>query len=183
MFSTKAPKFFPLHHRLLLYFNLHIQIGSLGDPTCCCLSSIFDSVHYPGGAIISAPVSLIAESELSSWMLRPSVAVIAVLCSGVIQGFSSFVIAWGLHLKGPVYIAIFKPVSIAIAAFMSAIFLGDSLYLGSIIGVIIISIGFYAVIWGKAKEAERTTSSSKVPLLKVEDARISKRNARILKRK
>ncbi|KAK5835321.1 hypothetical protein PVK06_011009 [Gossypium arboreum] len=82
------------------------------------------------GAIISAPVSLIAESELSSWMLRPSVAVIAVLCSGVIQGFSSFVIAWGLHLKGPVYIAIFKPVSIAIAAFMSAIFLGDSLYLG-----------------------------------------------------
>ncbi|KHG07767.1 Auxin-induced 5NG4 [Gossypium arboreum] len=135
------------------------------------------------GAIISAPVSLIAESELSSWMLRPSVAVIAVLCSGVIQGFSSFVIAWGLHLKGPVYIAIFKPVSIAIAAFMSAIFLGDSLYLGSIIGAIIISIGFYAVIWGKAKEAERTTSSSKVPLLKVEDARISKRNARILKRK
>ncbi|MFQ6647758.1 hypothetical protein Gotur_021008 [Gossypium turneri] len=121
------------------------------------------------GAIISATVSLIAESELSSWMLRPSVAVIAVLYSGVMQAFSSFVIAWGLHLKGPVYIAIFKPVSIAIAAFMSAIFLGDSLYLGSIIGAIIISIGFYAVIWGKAKEDERTTSSSKVPLLKVEE--------------
>ncbi|KAA3464339.1 WAT1-related protein [Gossypium australe] len=121
------------------------------------------------GAIISAPVSLIAESELSSWMLSPSVAVIAVLYSGVIQAFSSFVIAWGLHLKGPVYIAIFKPVSIAIATFMSAIFLGDSLYLGSIIGAIIISIGFYAVIWGKAKEDERTISSSKVPLLKVEE--------------
>ncbi|TYI86373.1 hypothetical protein E1A91_D04G060600v1 [Gossypium mustelinum] len=121
------------------------------------------------GAIISAPVSLIAESELSSWMLRPSVAVIAVLYSGVFQAFSTFAISWGLHLKGPVYIAIFKPVSIAIAAFMSAIFLGDSLYLGSIIGAIIISIGFYAVIWGKAKEDERTTSSSKVPLLKVEE--------------
>ncbi|KAB2034066.1 hypothetical protein ES319_D04G059500v1 [Gossypium barbadense] len=120
-------------------------------------------------AIISAPVSLIAESELSSWMLRPSVAVIAVLYSGVLQAFSTFAISWGLHLKGPVYIAIFKPVSIAIAAFMSAIFLGDSLYLGSIIGAIIISIGFYAVIWGKAKEDERTTSSSKVPLLKVEE--------------
>ncbi|MBA0726237.1 hypothetical protein Golax_002079 [Gossypium laxum] len=121
------------------------------------------------GAIISAPVSFIAESELSSWMLRPSVAVIAVLYSGVTQAFSTFVIAWGLHLKGPVYIAIFKPVSITIAAFMSAIFLGDSLYLGSIIGAIIISIGFYAVIWGKAKEDERTTSSSKAPLLKVEE--------------
>ncbi|TYI86375.1 hypothetical protein E1A91_D04G060700v1 [Gossypium mustelinum] len=70
------------------------------------------------GAIISAPVSLIAESELSSWMLRPSVL-------------------------------------------FSIVFI--------IIGAIIISIGFYAVIWGKAKEDERTTSSSKVPLLKVEE--------------
>ncbi|GKU96965.1 hypothetical protein SLEP1_g10145 [Rubroshorea leprosula] len=35
---------------------------------------------------------------------------------------------------------------------MSALFLGDALYLGSVIGAVIISIGFYAVIWGKAKE-------------------------------
>ncbi|KAB2062257.1 hypothetical protein ES319_A10G142000v1 [Gossypium barbadense] len=82
------------------------------------------------GAIISVPVSLITQPKLSSWILRPSVAVIAVLYSGVFQSFSSLVVTWGLHLKGPVYIAIFSPVSIAIAAFMSAIFLGDSLHLG-----------------------------------------------------
>lgn len=40
------------------------------------------------GAIISAPVSLIAESELSSWMLRPSVAVIAVLYSVRSQNYN-----------------------------------------------------------------------------------------------
>ncbi|XWS40780.1 hypothetical protein CRYUN_Cryun17cG0024800 [Craigia yunnanensis] len=134
-------------------------------------------------AIISAPVCLIAESDLSSWRLRPSVAVIAVLYSGVFLSFSSLVIIWGLHLKGPVYIAIFSPLSIAIAAFMSAIFLGDSLHIGSIIGAVIITMGFYAVIWGKAKEEKRTdddsglnclgtSSSGKVPLLqshKVED--------------
>ncbi|MBA0871547.1 hypothetical protein Goshw_027332 [Gossypium schwendimanii] len=122
------------------------------------------------GAIISVPVSLITQPKLSSWILRPSVAVIAVLYSGVFQSFSSLVVTWGLHLKGPVYVAIFSPVSIAIAAFMSAIFLDDSLHLGSIIGAIIISMGFYAVIWGKAKEGGRDSSSSgKVPLLKVED--------------
>ncbi|KAK8484201.1 hypothetical protein V6N13_110928 [Hibiscus sabdariffa] len=122
------------------------------------------------GTIIAVPVCLMAESELSSWMPSPSVVVIAVLYSGVFQSYSSLVIAWGLHLKGPVYVAIFSPLSIAIAAFMSAIFLGDSLYLGSVIGAIIISMGFYAVIWGKAKESESMSSSSgKVPLLKEED--------------
>ncbi|GMJ09344.1 Usually multiple acids move in and out Transporters 40 [Hibiscus trionum] len=119
--------------------------------------------------IIAVPVSLMVESELSSWMLRPSVVVIAVLYSGVFQSYSSLVATWGLHLKGPVYVAIFSPLSIAIAAFMSAIFLGDSLHLGSVIGAIIISMGFYAVIWGKANEPESTSSTGKVPLLKEED--------------
>ncbi|CAL0312735.1 unnamed protein product [Lupinus luteus] len=46
--------------------------------------------------------------------------------------FSSVVYAWGLHLKGPVYISIFKPGSIVIAATLSVIiFLGDALYLGT----------------------------------------------------
>ncbi|KAJ4835001.1 hypothetical protein Tsubulata_051052, partial [Turnera subulata] len=61
---------------------------------------------------------------------------------------------WGVRLKGPVYVALFKPLSIAVAAFMSFTFLGDALLLGSVIGAAIISIGFYAVIWGKAKEQE-----------------------------
>ncbi|WRX21977.1 EamA domain - like 10 [Theobroma cacao] len=135
------------------------------------------------GTIISAPVCLIAEPNLSSWRLRPSVAVIAVLYSGIFQTFYSLVVIWGLHLKGPVYIVIFKPLSIAIAAFMSAVFLGDSLHVGSIVGAVIISMGFYAVIWGKAKEEQRIhddsginssepSSSGKVPLLqshKLED--------------
>ncbi|KAF7802854.1 WAT1-related protein [Senna tora] len=47
-----------------------------------------------------------------------------------ILGLSSLVHTWGLHLKGPVYVSIFKPLSIAIAAAMSVIFLGDSLHLG-----------------------------------------------------
>ncbi|KAL2552405.1 WAT1-related protein [Forsythia ovata] len=57
-----------------------------------------------------------------------------------------------LHLKGPVYVAMFKPLSIAIAAAMGVIILGDTLYLGSIIGATIIAIGFYTVMWGKTKE-------------------------------
>ncbi|GLT33294.1 hypothetical protein SLA2020_078960 [Shorea laevis] len=105
------------------------------------------------GTIISVPVCFIAEPNLSSWILRPSVAIAAVIYTGFIGAFITTVHTWGLHLKGPVSIAIFKPLSIVIAALMSVVFLGDALDLGSVIGAIVISIGFYAVLWGKSKEA------------------------------
>lgn len=37
---------------------------------------------------------------------------------------------WALRVKGPVYVAMFKPLSIAIAVAMGVILLGDTLYLG-----------------------------------------------------
>lgn len=37
---------------------------------------------------------------------------------------------WCLHKKGPVYVAMFKPLGIVIAAALGVLFLGDALYLG-----------------------------------------------------
>ncbi|KAK3033554.1 hypothetical protein RJ639_032402 [Escallonia herrerae] len=91
-------------------------------------------------AIIAAPISYILESDSSAW-------------KGLYgSSFATVILTWALRLKGPVYVALFTPLSIAIAAIMSGIFLGDSLYLGSVVGAVIISVGFYVVIWGKAKE-------------------------------
>lgn len=38
--------------------------------------------------------------------------------------------AWVLHKKGPVFVAMFKPVAIVIAVVMGVTFLGDVLHLG-----------------------------------------------------
>ena len=40
------------------------------------------------------------------------------------------VITWVLKVRGPVYVAMFKPLSIVIAVVMGVAFLGDTLYLG-----------------------------------------------------
>ncbi|XP_030946963.1 WAT1-related protein At5g40230-like [Quercus lobata] len=131
-------------------------------------------LYFLFATIISAPVCLIAEGNLSAFRLRPNIAPAAIVYSGIGLSLSTVVHTWGLHLKGPVYVSIFKPLSIAIAAAMSFIFLGDALYLGSIIGAIILSIGFYAVIWAKAKEdlsedsccdSPGSSSDGKTPLL------------------
>ncbi|KAK9040376.1 hypothetical protein V6N11_015539 [Hibiscus sabdariffa] len=105
-------------------------------------------------ALLAIPVCLIAEPQLSSWRLTHSISVVAVLYAGLFGfSFSSCVHTWGVRLKGPVFVAVFKPSSIVIAAVLSATFLGEALYLGSVIGAVIITSGLYAVLWGKAKEA------------------------------
>ncbi|BFG26829.1 hypothetical protein CerSpe_131030 [Prunus speciosa] len=46
----------------------------------------------------------------------------------------------------------FRPSGVAIAAVMVVIFLGEALHLGSVIGSVIVAIGFYAMMWGQGKE-------------------------------
>lgn len=117
------------------------------------------------GSIMYLPVFLTAVPNPSSWILRPRIAIVAVAYSGVIGTLMMLAQAWGLRVKGPVYVAIFKPFSIAIAAAMSTLFLGEALYLGSVVGSIIISVGFYAVIWGKAREEAIVDDDYQCPLL------------------
>lgn len=126
-------------------------------------------------AIQSAVVSLVVERDLSSWSLQPNMRLIAVLYSAVFgSAFQVGISAWCLHKTGPLFVAMFKPVGIVISVFIGVIFLGDTFYLGSLIGAILIVVGFYCVMWGKAKEqrtGEETrisgleSSREKVPLL------------------
>ncbi|EXC31602.1 hypothetical protein L484_008398 [Morus notabilis] len=102
---------------------------------------------------ISLPICFLAETKWSAWTLRPDIELVTIVLSGVFgPSFNTLVHTWGVHLKGPLYIAIFKPFSIAIAAAFGVIFLGDALFLGSVVGATILLLEFYTVIWGKAQE-------------------------------
>nr|VDD12336.1 unnamed protein product [Brassica oleracea] len=124
--------------------------------------------------LISAPVCLFLESNLTSWVLKPYISLAAIVYSVAKSIFlnlftyhNSGCYTWGLHLKGPVYVSLFRRLSIAIAVAMGAIFLGDALHLGSVIGSMILCFGFYTVIWGKAREDSTKTvaDSEHSPLL------------------
>ncbi|XP_074309824.1 WAT1-related protein At3g28050-like [Silene latifolia] len=110
-------------------------------------------------AIQSGVFTLIVERDLNAWSLKPMLRLLAILYSAV---FGSAVqvglTAWCLRRKGPVFVCMFKPLGVAIAAIAGVVFFGDTLYLGSLLGVIIIVVGFYSVMWGKAKE-EKTDHS------------------------
>ncbi|CAH9123134.1 unnamed protein product [Cuscuta epithymum] len=97
--------------------------------------------------------SAIFERSLDAWVMLPSIGVIAIVFSAVCGTvFRANVISWCLEKKGPLYVAVFKPMGVIIAAIMEILFLGSPLHLGSVIGAIISSVGFYTVLWGQAKE-------------------------------
>ncbi|KAF5755882.1 hypothetical protein HanRHA438_Chr17g0817881 [Helianthus annuus] len=96
--------------------------------------------------VLSGAVSLIVETDLSSFSLEPYSRLFSVLFS-----FNHGV----CEKRGPLFVAMFHPVGIVIGV----IFLGDGFYLGSLLGSIIVVIGFYTVMWGKAQEQKILDSS------------------------
>ncbi|XP_027361232.1 WAT1-related protein At3g28050-like [Abrus precatorius] len=123
---------------------------------------------------LSAIVALVAEGNPRAWILRFDKELIAVCYSAIFMiSIRSVAVAWACRKKGPIYVAMFNPLGMVIAIGMGVIFLGDSLYLGSMIGAAIIAMGFYAVMWAQAQEENMVhtnqnrdfASSSSAPLL------------------
>ncbi|XP_020239521.1 WAT1-related protein At3g28050 [Cajanus cajan] len=124
-------------------------------------------------SIMAAIVGIFTETNASAWKIGLDTALASIVCSGIFGSFvNNAVHTWVLRIKGPVYVAMFKPLSIAIAVALGVMFLGDTLHLGSLVGATIISIGFYTVMWGKATEEgdkdvsdQQSPTTENVPLL------------------
>ncbi|KVI05606.1 Drug/metabolite transporter [Cynara cardunculus var. scolymus] len=119
---------------------------------------------------LSLLASLSLEHDLSAFSLQSKTRLLAILYAGFFgAGFQITIGAWCVKMKGPLFVAMFHPLGIVIAAIMGVIFLGDSLYLGCLLGSLVIVIGFYGVILGKAKEDKiveaNMVGSLKSPLL------------------
>ncbi|KAF6159880.1 hypothetical protein GIB67_032964 [Kingdonia uniflora] len=141
------------------------------------MTVVFFSCFF--GTIQCVLFSLIAERDPIAWRIKPDIEFATILYSGVFASvFRVCIHTWILHNKGPLYVTMFRPLGIVIAVVMSVSFLGDTLYIGSVVGSIVIALGFYAVMWGKAKEEKMNednefcsleSSTQNVPLLRNKD--------------
>ncbi|KAI3813162.1 hypothetical protein L1987_17879 [Smallanthus sonchifolius] len=105
------------------------------------------------GTIQCMALSPFLEPNPSAWTLQPGVGMTAVVLGAIYStAFHSNVETWCLKKNGPVFVAMFSPLSIVMGVILGVTFLGDSLHLGSAIGAVMIALGFYFVMWGKAKE-------------------------------
>ncbi|KAG5059292.1 hypothetical protein JHK87_000321 [Glycine soja] len=118
--------------------------------------------------------ALIVVQDQTEWELKLDIGLIGIVYQAIAATLIRYILCtWCVLKAGPLFCSMFKPVAIIFSVFMGAIFLGDDLSLGSLIGAVIIVIGFYAVLWGKSIEDNKIekgvenleSSCHNVPLL------------------
>ncbi|KAK4739423.1 hypothetical protein R3W88_003120 [Solanum pinnatisectum] len=90
--------------------------------------------------------------KLSEWTLNPIRAVSVVYNGAMATSFTYFLSSWCIEKKGPLYVSMFNPLFLVISAFLSWILLREKLYLGVVVGSIIVVAGMYGFLWGKKME-------------------------------
>ncbi|KAJ8478532.1 hypothetical protein OPV22_022259 [Ensete ventricosum] len=99
-------------------------------------------------------VAMAFERDRSKWKLHRDMGLLAILYSGfIVTGVSFYLQSWCVEKKGPVFVAIFTPVSLVFTMICSAIFLGEMITLGSILGGLLMVGGLYSFLWGNSKES------------------------------
>ncbi|XP_073138384.1 WAT1-related protein At3g18200 [Henckelia pumila] len=96
-------------------------------------------------------IAAFVERDPKHWQIQSSEEIFTILYAGVIS--SGIVISlqtWCIQKGGPVFVASFQPVQTVLVAGMAFVILGDQLYSGGVVGAVLIMIGLYLVLWGKA---------------------------------
>ncbi|XP_019418323.1 PREDICTED: WAT1-related protein At1g09380-like [Lupinus angustifolius] len=105
------------------------------------------------GSFQCVAIALCFESTASAWSLNNAMRLISSLYAGVIcTGLAYCLMSWTIARKGPLYVSIFSPLQLIITALVSWALLREKLYIGTVLGSLLIVLGLYSVLWGKNKE-------------------------------
>ncbi|CAL1387266.1 unnamed protein product [Linum trigynum] len=151
-----------------------IAVGCISWAAFVILQAI-TSKSYPAQLSLTALICLMGTIEgsvlaigmewgnPSAWAIGLDSKLLAAVYSGVIcSGMSYYIQGVVLKTKGPVFVTAFSPLCMVLVAIMGSIFLSEVLYMGRILGAIVIVIGLYMVLWGKSKDQQPGSGSDKV---------------------
>ncbi|XP_050136242.1 WAT1-related protein At1g25270-like isoform X2 [Malus sylvestris] len=170
-------------HVASLHKNTHTQL--LGSFLALCSSTSFACwlifqtkmtkrypCHYSSTALMSLMASiqsvvfaLCKERDWNQWKLGWDIRLLAALYTGVVTtGLVVTLTAWCVRMRGPLFVSVFNPLCLLLIAFAAPLLLNEKLYLGSILGGLLVVCGLYTVLWGKSKEMKMMTQLPQPPL-------------------
>lgn len=109
------------------------------------------------GTLQAVAVTFVMEHNPSAWRIGWDMNLLAAAYSGIVASSIAYYVQ-GIVMKkrGPVFATAFSPLMMVIVAIMGSFVLAEKIFLGGVIGAVLIVIGLYAVLWGKQKENEVT---------------------------
>ncbi|KAG6511608.1 hypothetical protein ZIOFF_029681 [Zingiber officinale] len=105
------------------------------------------------GTLQAIVVTFVMEHKFSVWSIGFDMNLLAAAYAGIVtSGIAYHVQGLVIQDKGPVFASAFSPLMMIIVAIMGSFILAEKIYLGGVIGAVLIVAGLYSVLWGKHKE-------------------------------
>ncbi|KAK3017166.1 hypothetical protein RJ639_006626 [Escallonia herrerae] len=105
------------------------------------------------GTLQSIAVTFVMEHRSSVWTIGWDMNLLAAAYAGIVSSsIAYYVQGLVMQKRGPVFVTAFSPLMMIIVAIMGSFILAEKIYLGGVLGAVLIMIGLYSVLWGKYKE-------------------------------
>ncbi|KAI3996920.1 hypothetical protein MKX01_021196 [Papaver californicum] len=116
------------------------------------------------GTLQSIAVTFVMEHKPSAWTIGWDMNLLAAAYAGIVTSSLAYYVQ-GLVMKkrGPVFASAFSPLMMIIVAILGSFILAEKIFLGGILGGILIIAGLYSVLWGKFKEYQENKLVKEIP--------------------
>ncbi|KAL5220127.1 hypothetical protein ABZP36_024840 [Zizania latifolia] len=106
------------------------------------------------GSIFSAIIQVIMEGNLNAGTTDNITKIIGeiVLVGGMVIGLCTAFQVSSIGRKGPVFVSMFSLFQTVFSAFISLLFFGQWIVLGCLVGIMLMFVGLYVVLWAKNRE-------------------------------
>lgn len=105
------------------------------------------------GTLQSAVVAFAFEGNAAWWTLGWGNQLLSIVYGGVmISGAAFYMLIWCRSKKGPLFLAMFTPVSLITVSILSNFIFFEHLHLGIAVGGILLVTGLYTILWAMRKE-------------------------------
>ncbi|GJN01151.1 hypothetical protein PR202_ga18391 [Eleusine coracana subsp. coracana] len=130
-----------------------VDAGHAGHPRELRLPLLLVPAPRPPRQKVAA-VGLCTQRTISPWIISSKFQILTVLYAGIVGCGISFRAANMVHREeGAVFVAAFIPVVQIIVSVIDFCILHEQLYLGSVLGSVLVIGGLYLLLWGKRQEA------------------------------